>query len=61
MSKLTKAQLAKLEGLGDDGKMKVGDFLSWWLDPKNGKVGISYTDKPSNSITNVTAKLSSRL
>ena len=51
MSKLTKATLAKLEGLGDDGKMKVGDFLALWLDPKSslagtkGNIGEEFTDK----------------
>ena len=45
MTKIAKAKLAKLEKAGTDGKMKVGDFLSWWLDPKNGKVGVEYTDR----------------
>ena len=44
MPKIGKAKLAKL-GLGPDGKMKVGDFLAWWLDPKNGKVGETYLDR----------------
>jgi len=44
MPKIGKAKLAKL-GLGPDGKLKVGDFLAWWLDPKNGKVGETYLDR----------------
>ena len=55
MSKMTKATLAKLEKAGEEGKMKVGDFLAWWLDSKNGKVGIEYTDKK----TGLTRKTSS--
>ena len=43
MPKIGKAKLAKLEG--KDGKLKVGDFLAWWLDPKNGKVGETYLDR----------------
>ena len=45
MPKIGKAKLAKLEAQGKDGKLKVGDFLAWWLDPKNGKVGETYLDR----------------
>lgn len=31
-------------------KLTAAKFLEWWFDPKNGKVGIEYTDKRTGQV-----------
>jgi len=31
-------------------KITAKQWLDWWLDPKNGKVGIEYTDKKTGQV-----------
>ena len=42
MAKIAKTKVSKMEK-ENGGVIPVSEFLSWWFDPKNGKINLPFT------------------